>query len=49
LFDGVDRKQLSALGDVRTPNVANLFIAMLGERATQAPEQTSGQKQGAAQ
>ena len=27
LFDGVGRDQLSALGDVRTPSVADLFVA----------------------
>jgi len=29
LFDGVDRQQLAALGDVRTPSIADLFVAML--------------------
>jgi len=32
LFDGVDRKQLSALGEVRTPSISDLFVAMLGNR-----------------
>ena len=32
LFDGVDREQLAALGDVRTPGIADLFVAVLGER-----------------
>ena len=40
LFDGVDRRQLAALGDVRTPGVADLFVAVLGHQA--------GQPQGAA-
>ncbi len=30
LFDKVDRGQLTALGDVRTPTIADLFVAMLG-------------------
>jgi ABC-2 type transport system ATP-binding protein len=30
LFDGVDRAQLAALGEVRTPNVADLFVAVIG-------------------
>jgi ABC-2 type transport system ATP-binding protein len=30
LFDGVDRKQLAAFGDVRTPGIADLFVAVLG-------------------
>jgi ABC-2 type transport system ATP-binding protein len=29
LFEGVDRQQLAALGDVRTPSVADLFVAIL--------------------
>jgi ABC-2 type transport system ATP-binding protein len=30
LFEGVDRQQLVALGDVRTPSVADLFLAVIG-------------------
>jgi ABC-2 type transport system ATP-binding protein len=30
LFDGADRKQLAAFGDVRTPGIADLFVAVLG-------------------
>jgi ABC-2 type transport system ATP-binding protein len=29
LFDGADRKQLAALGDVRTPNIADVFVAVM--------------------
>ncbi|HKD04085.1 MAG TPA: ABC transporter ATP-binding protein [Terriglobales bacterium] len=29
LFDRVDRKQLSALGEVRTPSIADLFVAVM--------------------
>jgi ABC-2 type transport system ATP-binding protein len=29
LFDGVDRTQLAALGEVRTPSIADLFVAVL--------------------
>ena len=29
LFDGVDRQQLAALGDVRTPSIADLFVAVM--------------------
>jgi ABC-2 type transport system ATP-binding protein len=32
LFDGVDRKQLAALGDVRTPSIADLFVAVMGNQ-----------------
>jgi ABC-2 type transport system ATP-binding protein len=31
LFDGADRQQLSALGDVRTPSIADLFVAVVGK------------------
>jgi ABC-2 type transport system ATP-binding protein len=30
LFDHVDRGQLSAMGDVRTPSIADLFVAVMG-------------------
>ena len=40
LFDGVDRQQLAALGEVRTPSIADLFVAVMGQQ--------SGQAQGAA-
>ena len=30
LFDRVDREQLAALGDVRTPSLADLFVAKMG-------------------
>ena len=29
LFDGADREQLAALGDVRTPSIADLFVAVM--------------------
>jgi len=32
LFDRVDRARLSALGDVRTPSIADLFVAIVGNR-----------------
>jgi ABC-2 type transport system ATP-binding protein len=32
LFDRVDRHQLAALGDVRTPNIADLFVAVMGNQ-----------------
>jgi len=32
LFDHVDRQQLAVLGDVRTPSIAGLFVAMLGDK-----------------
>jgi ABC-2 type transport system ATP-binding protein len=30
LFDAADREQLAALGDVRTPSIADLFVAVIG-------------------
>jgi ABC-2 type transport system ATP-binding protein len=32
LFDAVDRQQLAALGDVRTPSIADLFVAVMGNQ-----------------
>jgi ABC-2 type transport system ATP-binding protein len=36
LFDRVDRAQLAALGEVRTPSIADLFVALLGNNATKS-------------
>ena len=36
LFDRVDRDQLDALGDVRTPTIADLFIAVIGNQSVAA-------------
>lgn len=36
LFDGADRRQLAALGDVRTPGIADLFVAVMGREAGEA-------------
>jgi ABC-2 type transport system ATP-binding protein len=33
LFDSVDRQQLAALGDVRTPSISDLFVAVMGTKA----------------
>jgi len=35
MFEGADRRQLSALGDIRTPSVADLFVAVMNGRTTQ--------------
>jgi len=32
LFDGVDRQQLAPLGEVRTPSIADLFVAVIGNQ-----------------
>ena len=44
LFDSVDRGQLAALGEVRTPSIADLFVAVLGDK----PGNQAGQAPGAA-
>jgi ABC-2 type transport system ATP-binding protein len=36
LFDGVDRQQLAAIGEVRTPSIADLFVAVMGKQSGQA-------------
>ena len=33
LFDGADRRQLAALGEVRTPGIADVFVAVMRGRA----------------
>ena len=35
IFDGADRQQLRALGEVRTPSIADLFVAVMSKRAGQ--------------
>ena len=35
LFDGVDRQQLGGLGELRTPGIADLFVAVMGTQAGQ--------------
>jgi ABC-2 type transport system ATP-binding protein len=35
-FDHVNRQQLAALGDVRTPSIADLFVAVMGNHAREA-------------
>jgi ABC-2 type transport system ATP-binding protein len=36
LFNRVDRQQLAAIGDVRTPGIADLFVAVIGNQSSQA-------------
>jgi len=36
LFDSVDRDELAALGEVRTPSIADLFVAVIGGQASEA-------------
>jgi ABC-2 type transport system ATP-binding protein len=32
LFDGVDRERLAEIGEVRTPSIADLFVAVMEKR-----------------
>jgi ABC-2 type transport system ATP-binding protein len=36
LFQDVDRRQLATLGDVRTPSIADLFVAVIGNQSVEA-------------
>jgi ABC-2 type transport system ATP-binding protein len=36
LFDKADRKQLAGLGETRTPSIADLFVAVIGEQGAPA-------------
>lgn len=45
LFDNVDRQQLAAIGDVRTPSIADLFVAVMGAEGEQRTE-GKGQSEG---
>jgi ABC-2 type transport system ATP-binding protein len=42
LFDRVDHQQLAALGEVRTPSIADLFVAVIGNR-NRLPQPQSAQ------
>jgi ABC-2 type transport system ATP-binding protein len=44
LFDDVERAQLAAIGDVRTPSIADLFIAVMGNHASAMPAKVGGPK-----
>jgi ABC-2 type transport system ATP-binding protein len=41
-FDHVDRSQVARLGDVRTPSISELFIAMLGDETGNQAGQAQG-------
>jgi ABC-2 type transport system ATP-binding protein len=36
MFDGIDRKRVTALGDARTPSIADLFVAVITHQGGQA-------------
>jgi ABC-2 type transport system ATP-binding protein len=42
LFDGADRQRLAALGEVRTPGIADLFVAIIGSQ-NKTPQAASAQ------
>jgi len=37
LYNGADRQKLTALGDVRTPSIADLFVAVVGDQSKLPP------------
>jgi ABC-2 type transport system ATP-binding protein len=41
LFDHADRQQLAALGEVRTPSIADLFVAVMGNQPGEAQGATT--------
>jgi len=47
LYDGVDKAQLSALGELRTPSVADLFVAKMKGVTNTSTEQNEVQTSGA--
>jgi ABC-2 type transport system ATP-binding protein len=34
LFDKIDRSQLATLGELRTPSIADVFVAVMGNHAS---------------
>jgi ABC-2 type transport system ATP-binding protein len=48
LFDRVDRNQLAAFGEVRTPTIADLFLAVVGNMTGNRAAQAHSSYQGAA-
>jgi len=49
LFNGTERQRLASFGEVRTPSIADLFVAVVGDQAGQPPAQVSTHLRGAAQ
>ena len=39
LFDGVNHRQLEELGEVRTPSIADLFVALMGDKTSDVAHQ----------
>jgi ABC-2 type transport system ATP-binding protein len=42
LFDHADREQLAALGEVHRSSISDLFVAVMGNQASQAPNHAQG-------
>ena len=42
LFEDVDRQQLATLGDVRTPSITDLFVAVIGKQPSRAQAVVQG-------
>jgi ABC-2 type transport system ATP-binding protein len=37
LFEAADRQQVAALGEVHTPSISDLFVAVIGNQAGHTP------------
>jgi ABC-2 type transport system ATP-binding protein len=48
LFDGVDRQRLAAYGEVRTPSLADLFVAVIGAEGPRPAPSSNAAPTGAA-
>jgi len=46
LFDHIGREQLAGLGDVRTPSIADLFVAVMSNNEGQPPSHEATARQG---
>jgi ABC-2 type transport system ATP-binding protein len=42
MFEGIDRQQLATLGDVRTPSITDLFVAVIGKQPGRAQAVVQG-------
>jgi ABC-2 type transport system ATP-binding protein len=49
LFDGAEQHRLAALGAVRTPSIADLFVALLGNEPADKPGSKPGNQAGGSQ
>jgi ABC-2 type transport system ATP-binding protein len=43
LFDNPNHEQLAGLGDIRTPSIADLFVAVMGKRAEAGGQKSDGE------